>query len=486
MSMKKVAAFFVLACAVAPSIHAADNITADFSAASAKAAEIIQSRTHQEPALSIIVYGVDNDGNIDELPPTITKSGELLHDFVPGLHNVVESYSCGYNLTPDEQSQVHWSVIFSTETISNNPLPAGHTHAQDSVLNGDCKRTDKPHCLPIPHLDYKVAVNGVPVTPVLNMGQMEVDGLLGSSNFTISTSDPEYATQLENIHVSLRGPGECTKEDYRTMRVRIPDLEELAKSTDDSYILYGVTPRHLLNHYATHATITALTAVATEWHQNHPDSNVLAFNDMSLPWGGAFEIYGTWDWHSSHANHSFGVAIDAGKKCIKRSDRLALMQLFIAHGFTVHSEGSILHSENHYHVQYTPEITRLQKTPISLNSKLTFPIQDSGYVQGIDATHPPTDETFNGDGIDAPVPPLSSQNETMSDTRSADKPSGFIDCNAAINKYSATVSLVNCYDDTDLNESGDYCKCINLYRTDTKTGKRVIDRETDDTPEQCS
>ena len=121
---------------------------------------------------------------------------------------------------------------------------------------------------------------------------------------------------------------------------------------------------------------------------------------MSLPWGGAFDLKGDWNHNSSHFNHSFGIAADISKRCVKKSERPALIKLLGEMGFTVKSEGdpNILptgtlqpvRTPDHYHVQYQPELNRLLSFLIPPNN-IPFPITVSGAMNGVDESLEQTD-----------------------------------------------------------------------------------------------
>jgi len=88
--------------------------------------------------------------------------------------------------------------------------------------------------------------------------------------------------------------------DSVTIAERVPDLELLPER--DSYVRVGGTDEHRgppdfiedRNHYGTATLIEDVTAIADSFaveYENHR----LRINDMSLPFGGAFDINGNWE-----------------------------------------------------------------------------------------------------------------------------------------------------------------------------------------------
>jgi hypothetical protein len=74
-----------------------------------------------------------------------------------------------------------------------------------------------------------------------------------------------------------------------------------------SYGEPGVSSMHRNNHYGTWGTVNALVQIANGFNRRFP-GNPLYYNDMSLPWGGPFDIYN--NWRNPHLGHREGKNAD--------------------------------------------------------------------------------------------------------------------------------------------------------------------------------
>jgi len=107
---------------------------------------------------------------------------------------------------------------------------------------------------------------------------------------------------LESIQNSL------LKRDSIKIVEKIPDLNPLELGND--YLLVGGTDEHTNdhNHYGTNTVIQNIQNIATDWHATFPNEIVLQINDISLPYGGKFDVNGNWD--GAHQTHREGNDID--------------------------------------------------------------------------------------------------------------------------------------------------------------------------------
>ena len=62
------------------------------------------------------------------------------------------------------------------------------------------------------------------------------------------------------------------------------------------------------NHWADSSVIANLQRIATSWQSKFPTEQVLNINDMSLRFGGEFDVYG--NWASPHQSHRKGDDVD--------------------------------------------------------------------------------------------------------------------------------------------------------------------------------
>ena len=104
--------------------------------------------------------------------------------------------------------------------------------------------------------------------------------------------------------------------EVREYRVKIDNLREFPPSTDGTYILTGNDPgteygkRHPKNHHFFSPLHDKLTSIA-DFYYDFGDGNVIQFNDMSLPWGGLFDIDGYWQ--PDHKSHRTGTDVDVDR-----------------------------------------------------------------------------------------------------------------------------------------------------------------------------
>ena len=95
---------------------------------------------------------------------------------------------------------------------------------------------------------------------------------------------------------------------------KIPDLHVLGAGTN--YSLIGGTNEHHgppnyqdnHNHYGTTNVIRDIVNIANEWHNELPTEELLRINDISLPFGGKFDVNGSW--RGAHQTHREGKDVD--------------------------------------------------------------------------------------------------------------------------------------------------------------------------------
>jgi len=108
-----------------------------------------------------------------------------------------------------------------------------------------------------------------------------------------------------------------------------------------NYDLIGVTDTHSDNHYGTVSMNGSLVSLADSYANAFPGQR-LAYNDMSLEYGGLFDINGTWA--PPHSSHRFGV--DADLRLVPAERRLRLHQLITAAGIS-----RVIVEGNHWHLR---------------------------------------------------------------------------------------------------------------------------------------
>ncbi len=441
---------------IRPFVSATD-VPVDFDGKYSKSSNrALQLSGIQRPTAKINVSLRLDDGTIIPIEPAIDKSGTKHYSFVPGRNHARINYTCS---GPTGQTYTWYLQVAPT---FNFPQDAGHRHSLPNILNsGDCKKHTQRPCTPVPPASVAYLINGTPWQPGGSIsGMITSPPLNQNSVFTVYMDDPKYATQLIT-QVAFNGA--CTMAETASMDILVPSLQELP--LDPSYVLGGNNQLHPFNHYATINTVAAISALGKQWRKTHASANKLVFNDMSLKWGGLFDVFGNWT--GSHSNHSFGTALDLSKRCVKKSNRAALIRLMDDLGFTVQSEGNTLDEQNHYHIQYAKEITRLRGIQ-------GFPITADGRMVGISEY---ADESYESDGGSigpvTPPPPIKSVSS----------------CGLAIKAYPNPT--FNCDTGVDINgvplagTANTYCQCINLYVKNMEGEIAVLREPGDSEPANC-
>lgn len=125
-------------------------------------------------------------------------------------------------------------------------------------------------------------------------------GYLGLPVFVDTTT----VGQIESIRVCIPAfIPVCRDYDYL---VRYGPFASLLPGRD--WALIGATSSHPLNHYGWYSTIQAVMTVASRYHAEFPDYDVIAINDISLALGGIFDLRR--NWRGPHYQHSRGKAAD--------------------------------------------------------------------------------------------------------------------------------------------------------------------------------
>lgn len=75
-----------------------------------------------------------------------------------------------------------------------------------------------------------------------------------------------------------------------------------------NYSLIGATPQHATNHFATPYVKAAMPAIANDY-AGTPNGHAIMINDISLIYGGVFDIAGTWA-ENNHQTHRMGLNVD--------------------------------------------------------------------------------------------------------------------------------------------------------------------------------
>ena len=141
---------------------------------------------------------------------------------------------------------------------------------------------------------------------------------------------------------------ECEpKEERASLTVRVPGLITLGSGAN--FILTGSTPAHPDNHHGTSTINSALETIANDYADSFPGFQ-LVYNDMSLVYGGLFDIgprpgHPGWQlWHTPHSKHRTGRNVDLGLVSIGRQNTLRRI--------IQRNKGSIYPEGDHWHLTF--------------------------------------------------------------------------------------------------------------------------------------
>jgi len=154
-----------------------------------------------------------------------------------------------------------------------------------------------------------------------------------------------------------------TAQDQERVTIRIPNLERLNPSPN--YITYGdnTATHNGNNHYGTDRVTTALENIAQDYRNARRET--LRIGQMSLQWGGVFEICGTFRAedgcanapNGGHLSHACGTDVDIGGFAINNRgrqtelDRRDLRELGTL--VNTHYAGAFVIDEgDHYHIHF--------------------------------------------------------------------------------------------------------------------------------------
>lgn len=137
-----------------------------------------------------------------------------------------------------------------------------------------------------------------PAPPTSNLSP--TFGNTGTTGLPVNVTTTQVG-QVEALQVCSNF---CTITD---IYVAYNDLVELVPSPT-WWVLIGATTYHPINHFGTLSTIVGIQNVAAQYKFEYPSYDVIAINDISLPYGGIFDL--NRNWAGPHYNHSRGKSVD--------------------------------------------------------------------------------------------------------------------------------------------------------------------------------
>ena len=128
--------------------------------------------------------------------------------------------------------------------------------------------------------------------------------------------------------VTARLVSDTTVIDTVNLQVKVPGLVDFG--TGDYWTLTGTTSKrgqnHLSNHWCTQEMKDSLKEAIKkfyDWTRSDKGGGTavkLGINDMSIEWGGAFDVPGTWIFNNQHSFHRIGLSVDIDNSGLKTVD----------------------------------------------------------------------------------------------------------------------------------------------------------------------
>jgi len=168
-------------------------------------------------------------------------------------------------------------------------------------------------------------------------------GRTGSNGiFTTRYTQTEFGG-FEVIKASVDRQPPVDEETY-DLKVRFPGLVELGAGT--GYTLIGETTSHPRNHYGTTHLINCIQKLGSLFTKSFPNQT-LRINDISLEWGGLFDING--NWYPPHETHREGIHVDVDDKTAEgeKVDKIWLKNIV-----TKKLDGEFRDEINHFHLTF--------------------------------------------------------------------------------------------------------------------------------------
>jgi hypothetical protein len=245
----------------------------------------------------------------------------------------------------------------------------------NSITNAKIKVTSGGQ--PLANKKVKITVNRIersgghdhPNSPDLNLwGRISIQGKKGNpvtattnQNGEINTDEILASEFGGEYYVEASLESNSSVKDKADLTVRVPELEplqsnsiyyELIGTPDNYYCQNRPISKHFSNHYGTRKLITAIKNVAEEYALNNDGTKIL-INDMSLVFGGRFDIFNNWT--GEHAEHREGLNVDISFKGLnKDGECVQIKQRTIEKLISYYADGKLLKhtvKNPHYHMR---------------------------------------------------------------------------------------------------------------------------------------
>jgi hypothetical protein len=268
-------------------------------------------------------------------------------------HNHV---TCSHSAIPGSG----WDFSFGFE-----PSSAAFQWTVDVTVEIDAGKAGHSHNDPTPRLFYYPNWPDTRIVARFDGITVRSPQFAQDQGFVVHMAPVNYAAGLKVLGTYTRSDYGATLKSTLThfLDIVTPGIGPMPVN-DRLYKLTGATAAHPENHYASSTTAAALIGLSGAWRSAHPSAPLLDIGNISLPWGGAFDVKG--DWKADNMQHAYGIAADIGKSDFTSADRVALIKLMCRSGFHVYNriEGGV----ERYHVVHREEFRTLKRLnwPVSL------------------------------------------------------------------------------------------------------------------------
>lgn len=170
----------------------------------------------------------------------------------------------------------------------------------------------------------------------------------GSTTYYFLQAFPDFATGIIQQFDSYGACQGISQTDH--INVQVPGLVEMPYA--DNYVLDNPQDSmggHPDNHYGTKKLIDTLTELSNQYALNFPAAEPLHINDMSLPWGGIFDV--GYNWKSPHSGHTIGADADINRELIPLRNREKLLQMMCSLTPGVALEQEYAEDIPHFHLR---------------------------------------------------------------------------------------------------------------------------------------
>jgi hypothetical protein len=173
-----------------------------------------------------------------------------------------------------------------------------------------------------------------------------LSGNSGSDGWWETSYDPSEIGGEETFRLHCQPPNLSGSSAVWTIFLEFPNLMPLTTGTN--YELVGSTSTHFDSHYGEKATLNAIENLANDMASRYPGLK-LRINDMSLEYGGLFDLPADWTRRSTdktkngHGSHRFGIDVDISKTNLSAAMVSTFHNRVYANGFLWGYESGHLH-----------------------------------------------------------------------------------------------------------------------------------------------